>query len=85
MKNLDMPKDVPRSIVDAVDAVARAGQKYGEAVGKDRPLATCEELMKQQQEATQSVLRLVSSELSRRYEGGLELGRQQQAGKKALT
>lgn len=72
-----VPKDIPTSVSDAVDAVARAAQQYGAAVGKDQPISKCRALMAAQQEAVIEAFTVISAELSRRYDAGIEMGLQQ--------
>lgn len=76
-KSADAPKNVPNSIVAAVDAAVRAGQHYATAVANRRGLPKCEELMGKQKTAVRAALDLIDAELTRRYEGGIEMGRAQ--------
>jgi hypothetical protein len=73
----EVPKDIPKSVSDAVDAAVRAAQQYGAAVGKDQPMSKCRALVAAQQEAVSQAFTLISAELKRRYEAGIEMGLQQ--------
>lgn len=75
--NEDVQKNVPRTIVDAVDAAVRAGQQYASAVANQRGIEKCEQLMTAQKDAVNGALQLISAELGRRYEAGIEMGRAQ--------
>lgn len=73
----DVPRNVPRSIAAAVDTAVRAAQKYGDAVARKKPIHVLQKLMAEQKKAVKDALSLVDAELSRRYEGGIEVGRAQ--------
>lgn len=71
-----MPRDII-PIQEALDSAVRAAEQYGAAVANHRPLTDCQLLMNLVKEQSSRALMLIRGEFSRKFEAGIEIGRQQ--------
>lgn len=67
---------IPSSVVEALTASVQAAQKFGSASGRKAPLSECNALMEEQKEHLAQLLACLRTEFARRYEAGLETGRE---------
>lgn len=70
-------RELSTAVQEAIQKTVRAAQLFGSASGRRADLPTCKQRMEALQKELEILVESVKSELSKRYQAGLELGRGQ--------